>query len=126
MRCEVSTEQWTRDARETEHGAENSLVPAPLSRRHDVANHCLCADNEATTAQTLNRAEHDQLRHVLTKPAQRRTDQKEDDRRLQHDLSAVEITELAVNRRDDRLRQQITGDDPRQMLETAELADDCW
>ena len=43
---------------------------------------------------------------------------------LQHDLAAVQIAELSVERRDDGLREQIGGDDPRELLEPAELADD--
>ena len=39
-------------------------------------------------------------------------------------LAAVQVAELAVQRRHDRLRQQVRGDDPREVLEAAEVADD--
>ena len=51
-------------------------------------------------------------------------DEKHHDRRLQHDLAAEQIAELAVKRRDDRRRQQVGGDDPRQMRQPAQFADD--
>ena len=34
-------------------------------------------------------------RHVLREPAERRADEEDDDRRLQHDLAPVEVAELA-------------------------------
>jgi hypothetical protein len=36
----------------------------------------------------------------------------------------MEIAQLAVDRRDDRLREQLPGDDPREVLQSAQVADD--
>ena len=56
--------------------------------------------------------------------AERRADQEDHDRRLQHDLAAVEVAELAVERARDGRREQVGGHDPRQVLDPAEIADD--
>ena len=47
-----------------------------------------------------------------------------DDRRLQHDLAAEQVAEFAVQRHDDGRAEQVGGDDPRQVVEAAEFADD--
>ena len=65
-----------------------------------------------------------ELRHVLREPAQRRADEEDHDRDLQHELAAVQVAEFAVERADHRAGQQIGGDHPGQMRESAELADD--
>ena len=63
-------------------------------------------------------------RHVLAEPAERRADQEEHDRDLQDELAAVEVAELAVERAGDRRGQQVRGDDPREVGDPAEVADD--
>ncbi len=57
-----------------------------------------------------------------TDATERGADEKEHDA---HALPPVQIAELSVERRDHRLREQIRGDDRRQVRESAELADDC-
>ena len=99
-------------------------VAAALARRDDVADRRLRADHQPAAAQPLDRAERDQLGHPLREPAQRGADQEEHERALQHDLAPVEVAELAVERRDDRDRQQVGGDHPRDVLQPAEVADD--
>ena len=93
--------------------------------RNDVADYCHRRDGEAATAESLNCSESDQLRHVLTQSAQHRAREKQNDRELQNDFATVQISELSVHRRDDSLRKQIRGNDPREMLESSEIADDC-
>ena len=39
-------------------------------------------------------------------------------------LPPVQVAELAEERRRDRLREQVGGDDPRELVEAAEVADD--
>jgi hypothetical protein len=70
------------------------------------------------------RAEGDELHHRARRTAERRADEEDHHRRLQHALAAVEVAELAVERGHHGLGEQVGGDDPRQPLETAELADD--
>ena len=57
-------------------------------------------------------------------PAQHRADEEDDDRRLEDALAAVEVAELAVDRRRDRRGQQVAGDDPGELIEAAELGGD--
>jgi len=124
VRGEITTQQRAGDAGEAEDGAKDSLIASAVARWHDVSHHRLGRDDEPAAAQTLDGAKHNQLRHVLAQSAQRRTDEKEHDRRLHHDLSPVQVAELSVHRRDDGLRQQISGHDPRQVLESAQIAHD--
>ena len=124
MRGEEAADQRAGDARDAEHRAEQPHVAAAVARRHDVADRRLRAHHQPAAAQPLDRAERDQLGHPLREPAQRRADEEQDQRALQHDLAPVEVAELAVQRRHRRHRQQVGGDHPRQVLEPAELADD--
>jgi hypothetical protein len=74
--------------------------------------------------ESLDRAEADQLGHVLADPAERRADQEDHDRALQEHLAAVEVPELAVERPGDRGCEQIPGHDPGEVCEAAEITDD--
>ena len=71
---------------------------------------------QPAAAEALQRAEGDQLGHVLGDAAQRRADEEDHDRRLQHDLAAVEVAELPVERPGDRRGEQVRGHDPREVL----------
>ena len=124
MRREIAAEQRTGHARHAEHRAEDALVAAALAWRNDVADDRLRRDHQPTTAESLNGAEDDELRHALAHPAERRAGEEQHDRALHDALAAVQVAELAVERRHDRLREQISRDDPGQMRESAKLADD--
>ena len=56
--------------------------------------------------------------------AQRRAHQEDDDGRLEDALPPVEVAELAVERDDGGLGQEVRGHHPGQMGEPAELGDD--
>src|SRR5581483_5116046 len=121
---EEPAEQRPDHGRDAEHRAEQALVAAALPRRDDVADDGDRRRQQAARAEALQRAERDQLRHVLRDPAERGADQEDDDRDLQRSLAAVEVAELAVERPCDRGREQVRRHDPRQMLDAAEVADD--
>ena len=121
---EKAAEQGADHGREPEDGAEEALVAAAVARRDDVPDDGHRHDQEPAAAESLQRAEGDQLRHVLADPAQRRADQEDDDRRLEDDLAAVEVADLAVQRTRNRRREQVRGHDPGEMGEPAEVADD--
>ena len=124
MLDEIAADQRPEHGRDAEHAADQTLIPAALARRDDVADHRHRRDHQPAAAEPLHGAERDQLAHRAAEAAQRRADEKQHDRRLQHDLAAEQIAELAVERRHDRRREQIGRDDPRQMRQPAELADD--
>src|SRR6185312_15867850 len=51
-------------------------------------------------------------------------DQEDDDRDLEDEATAVEVGDLAPERRDGGRGQEIGGNDPREVVEAAEVADD--
>ena len=121
---EEPAEQRADDRREPEHGAEVALVLAALARRDDVADDGQRDHDQPAGAEPLHGAKADQLPHALREAAERRADEEDHDRGLEDDLAPVEIAELAVERPGNRRGQQVRRDDPGQMVEPAELADD--
>ena len=119
-----AAEQRSGDRGDREHGADQAHVAAAIARRHDVGDDRLRADHQPARAHALQRAEGDQLSHRLAQPGQQRADQEDQDRGQEHRLAAVHVAELSVQRRRRRRGQQVGRDDPGQVLETAEVADD--
>ena len=70
------------------------------------------ADHQPTGADALDRAAGDELDHRLGQPREHRADQEDHDRELEEDLAAVEVAELAPQRRRDRRGEQVGGHDP--------------
>jgi hypothetical protein len=95
---EEAADQRSKDGRHTKHAAEVALVAPTLARREDVADHGDRDHDQASGPESLDRPEDDQLGHVLADPGERRADQEDDDRRLQHDLASVLVAELSVHR----------------------------
>ena len=121
---EEATEQRSGDRGEAEHGAEQARVAPALARRDDVSDRRLRAHHQPAAAEPLHGAERDQLVEVLADPAQRRPEQEDPERHLQHDLAAVHVAELAVERCHDGLGEQVRRHHPREVVEPAEVADD--
>jgi hypothetical protein len=72
------------------------LVAAALAGRDDVANDRDRDHEEHAATEPLDRPEDDQLEHALADPAQRGADEEDHDRRLEHDLPAVQVAQLSV------------------------------
>jgi hypothetical protein len=121
---EEAADQRADHRRDPEHTTEQALVAAAVARRHEVADDRHGRHEQSASPQPLQRAEDDQLGHVLREAAERGADQEQDDRDLQHELAAVEVAELPVQRRRDRRREQVRGDDPGEVRDAAEVADD--
>ena len=119
-----SADQRTGDARRRESGAEHALVASPLPGRHDVGDRRLRTDDQPAAAEALDRTKDDELGEVTAQAAQRRAHQEDDDGRLEDALPPVEVAELAVERDDGGLGQEVRGHHPGQMGEPAELGDD--
>ena len=117
-------DQRARDAGEAEHRAEVARVAAPLPRGDDIGDDRLRADHQPAATDALQGPERDELPHVLRQPAQGRADQEHHDREQEDLLAAVEVAELAVDRRRDGRGQQVGRHHPRQLGEPAQLADD--
>ncbi len=121
---EEAAEQRAGDRRDREHGADQAHVAAALARRHDLGDDRLRADHQAAGAEALQRAEGDQLAHRLAQARQQRAGEEDHDRGQEHGLAPVHVAELSVERRRRRGREQVGGDDPREVLEATEVADD--
>jgi hypothetical protein len=121
---EEAAEQRADHRRDAEHCTEEALVAAAVAWRDDVADDGDRRHEQAASTEPLDRAEDDQLRHVLADAAQRRAHEKDHDRRLQHDLSAVLVAQLSVEGANDRRREQVGSDDPRELGDPSEVADD--
>ena len=121
---EEAAQDRAADARRRPHAAQIALVAAALARRDHVGDDRLRHADEAAAAQPLQGACGDELRHVLRRGAQPRGDDEEGDGGLQQHAAAIEVAQLAVDRRRRGRGQQIGRDDPRQPLEPVELAGD--
>ena len=121
---EEAAEQRADDGRDPEDCTEVALVLAAFSRRDDVAHNRERDHHEPAGAEPLQGAEADQLRHRLREAAERRSDQEDHDRGLQHTFAAVEVAELPVERPGDGRGEEIGGDHPREVGDSAEVADD--
>src|SRR2546423_89389 len=95
---EEPADQRADDAGDPEHGAERALVLPPLARRDDVTHDRLGEHYEAAAADALDRAERDQLAHVLGQTGQRRANQEDDDGGDEQVFPAVLVAELAPHR----------------------------
>lgn len=110
--------------REAVHAAEEPLEAAAFGGRDDVGDGGHRDDHQPAAAEALQRAQENQLRHVLRDAAKNRPGEKDQDRRLKHDLAAELIAELAIKRNDDGRAEQVGRDDPREVFEPAQIADD--
>ena len=121
---EVAAEQRPDDRRDTEHRAQNALVAASFAERNHLADERACGDGNPAAADPLQRACPDQHGHRLREPAQHRPDDEEHHRALEDPFAAIQVTELADQRGDDRRGQQVAGDHPRLMSGVAQVGDD--
>jgi len=88
--------QWPGDARNSEHGAEISLVAATFGRRHHVAHDCHGEHDQPARPNPLQCTERDQLVHVPAEAGQDRPGEEDDDGELEDAFAAVEIGDLSV------------------------------
>jgi hypothetical protein len=96
----------------------------PRSRRNQLAEDRDRPDHQSPGAQSLQRAELDQLRHRLRQAGQRRPGQENHDRGQEQLLAAIKVAELAVQRGGHGRREHVRGHHPGQVRDAAEVADD--
>lgn len=106
------------------HDGHHGLDPAALARRHQFTDDRLRADHQSAAAESLQRAEADELAHVLGQSRQDGAREEEHDRQQEDALAAVEVAELSPDRRGRGRRQQVGGDHPGEMVEAAQVTDD--
>jgi hypothetical protein len=121
---EEAAEQGPGDRRDGEHCAEVARIAPSFPRGDDVADDGEGHRHQPTGADALEAAEGDELPHVLRNPAEHRPGDEYEDGRLEHDLAAIEVRQLSVQGCADGRGQQVGGDDPREVVEPTELADD--
>src|SRR5262245_57202523 len=71
------TDDWTEDERGSEDAAEAPLPLGALTRSEEVSNDGDGGRHQAACADTLERAEEDQLLHRLRRAAKERADQED-------------------------------------------------
>ena len=124
VRREEAADERPEDRRDAEDGAEEPGVLAALARRDDVPDRRLRGHHEPAAAEALHRAEGDELRHDSASPHSAEPMRNTTSAPCSTSLRPSWSPELAVERRDDGDGQQVGGDDPREVLEPAEVADD--
>ena len=102
---EETTDERTDHARGTEDGSEESLVATAFARTHDVGDDRLRDDDQSAGTEALQRAAEDELQHRRREAGEHAADHEETDTGLEDDLPSEEVTELAEQRRRDRLRE---------------------
>ena len=109
---EEAAQQRAGDAGGPEDGAEEPLVAAALTGADDVGDDRHGQDDEPTGADALDGPEGDERAHRRGHARQDAAGQEDHDGRLEEALAAVEVAELAEQRRRHGLGQQVGGHDP--------------
>src|SRR5262249_52352219 len=121
---EDPADQRAENAGDPEHAAEQALVTAAVPGRDDVGDDRLRAGQQAAAADSLHRAEGDQLEYGVGQAGNRRPDEEDDDRGFKERLAPVQVTELAPQRRGYGGGQQVGGDHPRQVGQPVQVTGD--
>ena len=121
---EQAAERRADDGADPPHAREVPLDLAALGRRVEVGDDRRGDRDDRTGADPLNGAEHDQRDHAPRHAAEHGTEEEDADPEEQHRLAAEDVREPAVDRHQHRLREQIDREQPRELREPAEVADD--
>jgi hypothetical protein len=119
-----AAEEGSGHAAGGEDGAEEALVFAAFARDDEVADGGLREGDESARAESLQRAKEDELEHGGGDAAEDRAEEEDGDGDIVEGLAAVDVAELAVERRADGGGDHEGGDHPGEMGEAAEIADD--
>ncbi len=98
--------QWPDDERDPEDRAEEALVLAALLGCEHVADDRQRDREERASADALDGAEEDELRHVLAEPGEGRADEEDDDADHEDRLAPIQVGQLAPEGHADGARQQ--------------------
>src|SRR5205807_8633599 len=91
---DVAARRGTEDRGKAKDGAEESSDPRPLLRREEIANDGKDGGKEDAAEDSLDRAEDDELGHVLRETAESRGDYEADHARQQEWLPDRKSTRL--------------------------------
>ena len=123
------------DRRNAPNPGQPALHTCALGRRIDVADDGCRHRLQRPRAHSLKNAEHDQRRHAQAicaahgpdieypgEAAGGGADEEDGGADKEHALAAVEIGKPSINRRRDRLRQQVGREHPAEQMKAAKLA----
>jgi hypothetical protein len=109
---EAAAKDWPGNAGYRPHGGDVGDIAGPLARRHNVADDGLRQRNQPAAADTLHAAAKNHHAHVGRKRADDRAQHKYGNAGKQHRPAAVNIRQLAIERRHGGGCQEIAGDKP--------------
>ena len=118
-----AADQRPDHARGGEHAGEIAHVLWALPWREDVPENGERHREQAATADPLDAAEQNQLRHRLGNSRQHRADEKDDDRYLEDLPAPVDVADLSKERHACGGGQQVGGEHPGDVVEPAKVAD---
>jgi hypothetical protein len=121
---EETAQQRSDNGRNTPDAREKSLHPGALFEAEHLTDQDKGQGQDTARSQTLQSARRDQLRHVLGKPTQDRTDQEECHRSDIQFAAAINIREFAIQRNGSGGGQHVGREDPRVMFQPAQLPND--
>jgi hypothetical protein len=116
-------EQRANDGGKTERGSEQALIAPAFARGNEIPDYGDGGDDQPAAADPLQCPKQNELEHALRQSAKGGAEQEDYDGRLQHDLAAMDVAELAVERASYGAGQQVGRHHPGQMRESAEFAD---
>ena len=107
-----------------EHGHEVAHVAGTVLWRHDVGEDRECEGEQPAGAESLERAERGEHVHRRREPAQRRAEDEHRDCDEEQRLAAVDVRQLAVERRGDRRGDEECRRDPRLDAQAVQIVAD--
>ena len=107
-----------------EHRADIALVAAALARANDVGDDGLRQHHQPAAARPLQRAAEHQGDHARRQRADQRAGDEDDDGDQHHHPPAVNVGQLAVERRHRGGGEQIGGDHPGQVAQIGKVPAD--
>ena len=103
------------------YAGEIALIAAALARRNGLADQRLRERHQSTAAESLQHARRGEELDVRRERAQHRSEHEQEERGEHHRLAAEGVAEAAVNRRCDRVGDQIRNHYPGDTLDLAEV-----
>jgi len=121
---EISAGDRTERAGRDRNAREVALIAAAFARRNGFADQSLRQRHQAAAAETLQHARGRQEDDAGRKRAQHRVRHEQRQARENHRPPAERVAQASINRRGDRIGDQIRHHDPRDLLDPAEIGCD--
>ena len=121
---DVAARGRPEDRGDAEHRAGQALPAAAVRRRHEVADRGDRERHQRAGAEPLDPAREDELGHRLRGRADDPAGHEQHDAADEEQPPAVHVGQPAVDRRGDRRGEHVGGEDPRVVLDAAEVGDD--